>query len=361
MDTINRPTRLPQKLSLLFGLPAAFALVALAVDMAVGGGHPPLSAVLVMWAIHPTLTGYLSRAFLGSDYPSLFIMILGLMEYPLMGFGLGSTIARAKGWTDYRIRVGVIAFVGYVSVQLAAHILLNLQIVNLKLVSHANPAVSEAAVDRIRESGDIASVPTLQQKLVEELEQHGVLTGVNLLDTLTQLGGAKGWQDLLESGRLGVAGQDARTCRYIIKNVREMTNPGYAAPRGGVKSPYLRDEDIARLMDALARKLADHLAVTPDSEASLTLLTVMKERPDLCSKYFETVPNGLRDQLSQATYEIVGNLSAIKNGHPPDNAYSYQTYLSKEEIVRIGREQTLIADEWVAWAKSDESPCHSNR
>lgn len=132
MDTINRSTRLPRKLSLLFGLPAAFALVALAVDMAAGGGHPPLSAVLVVWAIHPTLTGYLSRAFLGSDYPSFFIMILGLMEYPLVGFGLGSIIARAKGWTDHRIRVGVIAFVSYVSLQLAAHILLNLQIVNLK-------------------------------------------------------------------------------------------------------------------------------------------------------------------------------------------------------------------------------------
>ena len=69
MDTINRPTRLPQKLSLLFGLPAAFALVVLAVDMAWGGGHPPLGAVLALWAIYPTLTAYLSRAFLGSDYP----------------------------------------------------------------------------------------------------------------------------------------------------------------------------------------------------------------------------------------------------------------------------------------------------
>ncbi len=48
MDTMNRPARLPQKLSLLFGLPAAFALVVLAVDMTWGGGHPPLSAVLVL-------------------------------------------------------------------------------------------------------------------------------------------------------------------------------------------------------------------------------------------------------------------------------------------------------------------------
>jgi len=171
METIDRHTRLPRKLSLLFGLPPAFALVVLAADMTWGGGgHPPLGAVLVSWAIYPTLTGYLSRAFLGSDFPSYFIMLLGLMEYPLVGFGLGSIIARAKAWTDHRIRVGVIAFLSYMSVQFASHILLNLQIVNLTLVFHTSPAVSEAAVDRIRESGDTASLPTLQQKAVEELE-----------------------------------------------------------------------------------------------------------------------------------------------------------------------------------------------
>jgi hypothetical protein len=358
MDTINKQSRLPQKLALLFGLPAALALVALVAGMAGDGGHPPLGAVLVLWAIYPTLTGYLSRAFLGSDFPSFFIMLLGLMEYPLVGFGLGSIIARAKAWTDRRTQIGAIAFLGYMSAQLAAHILLNLPVVNLKLVSHASPGVSEAAVDRLRRSGHTDSLPTLQQKLVEDLAHQGAFPRADLLDALTQLGGAKGWQDLVESRRLGVARSDARTWRFVINNVREMTNPAYAAPRGGVKSPYLRDEDIARLFDALALKLAEHLEVTADSEASLTLLTLMKGRQDLCSLYFEKVPNGLRDQVSQATYEIVGNLAAIKLGNLPDNAYSYQTYLSREEIVRIGREPAVIADEWAAWAKSDASPCH---
>lgn len=349
---------LPQKLALLLGLPPALALVALAVDVTWGGGgHPPLGAVLVSWAIYPTLTGYLARVFLGSDFPPVFIMLLGLMEYPLVGFGLGSVIAQAKAWTDRRYRVGVIAFLSYMSVLLTAHVLLNLQSVNLKLLSHANPAVSAAAVDRIRESGDVASLPALQQQALGELEHQGFFTRDNLLDTLTQLGGAKGWQDLLESKRLGVAGQDARAWRFIIHNVRAMTEPAFADSRGGVTSPYLRDEDIARLFDALALRLAEHLEATADSEASLTLLSLMKDRADLCSKYFETVPNGLRDRMSQATLDIVGNLTAIKSGRPPDGVYNYQAFLSREEIVRIGREQTLVAEEWAAWAKSDAAPC----
>ena len=82
MDTINRSTKPSRKLVWLLGLPLAFALLVLAADTW-SGGHPPLGAVLVQWAIYPTLTGYLSRAFLGSDYfPSFFIMLLGLMEYP---------------------------------------------------------------------------------------------------------------------------------------------------------------------------------------------------------------------------------------------------------------------------------------
>jgi hypothetical protein len=327
--------------------------------MAWGGGHPPLGAVLVFWTLYPTLTGYLSRAFSGSDFPSFFITLLGLMEYPLMGFGLGSIIARAKSWADHRTRVGVIALLTYMSAQLAAHVLLNLQVVNLQLVSHASPAVSNAAVDRIRESGDSASLPTLQQKFVEEFGRQGFLTGDNLLDTLTLLGGAKGWQDLLESGRLGVAGGDARTWRFVINNVRAMTNPPYADARGGIKSPYFRDADIARLIDALALRLAEHLEVTPDSEASLTLLTLMKERPDLCTKYLAIVPNGLRGQRSQATLEIVGTLAAMRSGQPAGSIYNAQAFLSREEIVRVGREQTAVANEWAAWAQSDASPCHS--
>jgi hypothetical protein len=296
-------------LALLFCIPPALALIAMAADMAWGGGHPPLGAVLVLWAIYPTLTGYLSRALLGSDFPSYFVMFLALIEYPLMGFALGSILAGSKAGTALRARVGTVVLLGYMSAQLAAHILLNLPAVNLRLVSHANPAVSEAAVDRIRDAGDSASLPTLQQKAVEEVERQG-FAGATLLDTLTQLGGAKGWQDLLESGHLGVGGRDARAWRGIINNVREMTNPLYAEYRGGVKSPYLRDQDITRLVDALALKLAERLKVAADSEASLTLLALMKGRPDLCSKYFEIVPNGLRDTVSQAPLDLAAWLKS---------------------------------------------------
>ena len=112
--------------------------------------------------------------------------------------------------------------------QLAAHVVLNLQSVNLQLVAHESPTVSEAAIERLRDSGDRASLPTLQQEFVEEIERDGLLTRDTLLGALTQLGGAKGWQDLLDSGRLGVTGDDARTWRFVINNVREMTNPPYA-------------------------------------------------------------------------------------------------------------------------------------
>ena len=278
---------------------------------------------------------------------------------PLAGLGIGSLLARSTGWTGHHVRIGIISFLCYVAAQLAAHIVLNLQVVNLQLVSHANPVVSEAAVDRIRASGDSGSLPALQQKFLDDLESHRQ-AGVTLLDTLTQLGGARGWQDLLESGRLGVAGQDARTWRQIIDNVREMLNPPYAAARGGVKSPYLRDEDVSRLIDALALKLAERLNAAADSEASLTLLSVMKGRPDLCSKYFEIVPNGVGDKPSQATLELVGNLAAIKSGLPPDSRYSYQAFLSKEEIIRFDREQAVVAEEWAAWARSGAAPCHAH-
>jgi hypothetical protein len=284
-------------------------------------------------------------------------MLLAFLEYPLVGVGIGSLVARSTRWTGHA-RIGVISFLCYVAAQVAAHVVLNLQAVNLQLVSHGNPVVAEAAVDRIRTSGDSGALPALQQKFLDDVDRHGH-AGVTLLDTLTQLGGARGWQDLLQSGRLGVAGQDARTWRFIIDNVREMRNPPYAAARGGVKSPYLRDEDVSELFDALALKLAERLNAAADSEASLTLLSVMRGRPNLCSKYFEVVPNGVRDTLSQATYELVGNLAAIKSGLPPDSRYSYQTLLSKEEVIRFGREQAVVADEWAAWARSDAAPCHA--
>ena len=323
-----------------------------------GGGHPPLSALILSWALYPTLTGYLSRSLLGSFFPSPPLMLLGLMEYPLVGFGLASMVARLRVRITRGVQVGVIALLVYVGAQLGAHFLLNLQSVNLRLLSHANPEIAEAAADRIRGSADSTALPALQQRLLWELEHRG-FAGTSLLDALTQIGGAKGWQDLLESGRLGVAGPHARAWRVIIDNVREMTNPLYADVRGGVRSPDFRDEDIARLFDALAVKLADHLKVTADSEAALTLLSLMKERPDLCTKYFELVPNGLRDQApQQAALDLVGSLALMKAGRSADGKYDYQAMLVKNETMRFGQDADAVAAEWAAWAKSDAARCH---
>jgi hypothetical protein len=357
MATGDRHTRLPRNLSLFFSVVPAIALVALAADTIWGGGHPPLGAVLASWALYPTLTGYLSQALLGDSLTSLAIMLLGFMEYPLVGFGLGSVIARSRDWTDRPVRVGLIAFLSYVGVQLTAHALLNTRTINTRLMSSSHPSVSRGAIERTTASGDAASLPILQEKFLHEFGRQRSRNDDVLLDAVTQLGGAKGWQDLLDSGRLGVKDGEARTWRYIINNVREMTNPLYAAARGGVHSPYLRDEDVGRLIEALARKLAEHLEMTPDSEASLTLLTVMKGRPDLCANYLHTVPNGLRERISQATYDVAGTLAAIKGGHPPDSIYNYHVYLSPEAIARIGREQTAVADEWTAWATANPSAC----
>ena len=123
---MTRGTGLPRRLALLFGLLPALVLAVLAGDMLWGDGHPPLGAVLASWAVYPTLTGYLSRGFLGSGYPSFPIMLLAFLEYPLVGFGIGSLVARSTGWTGHHARIGAISLLCYVAAQLAAHIVLNL-------------------------------------------------------------------------------------------------------------------------------------------------------------------------------------------------------------------------------------------
>ena len=146
-----------------------------------------------------------------------------------------------------------------------------------------------------------------------------------MIETLTQLGGAKGWQDLLESGRLGVRENEARMWHCIIRNVRDMADPEYAVMHGAAKTAYLAEEDIARLSDALASRLAEALRVTPDSDASLTLIAVMNGQRDLCAKYFVLVPNGLRDQTNrdQTNVELARVLAAIKQGQSPDTADAF--------------------------------------
>jgi hypothetical protein len=215
-------TRRSKALWFLLGLPAALLLVVFAVDSISGGGHPSLSALLLFWGLYPTLTLFLSRALLGSEFLSPLLMLLGFLEYPLVGVGLASSIAKSQRRVGARTAVVVLLI--YISAQFIAHLLLSLQSVNLRLMADANPAVSIAAVDRIRESGDAAAVPALQQKLVEDFERQGNIEA-GMLDTLTVLGGARGWQDLLGSGRLGVMGpllapgaSSSRTCgRWPIR------------------------------------------------------------------------------------------------------------------------------------------------
>src|SRR4029450_11258285 len=103
MENLQRRNRLPETLALLFGLPPAIAVAMLAAGLG-GSGPPPLSALLVLWASYPTLAAYLSRAFEGSDFPSMLFLFLGVLEYSLVGFGIGSIVARAKSVRDVRTR-----------------------------------------------------------------------------------------------------------------------------------------------------------------------------------------------------------------------------------------------------------------
>jgi hypothetical protein len=297
---------------------------------------------------------YLSRALTGSEFPSPLLMALGFLEYAVVGVGLAALIPRSKGRVG-GARIAAGALVLYLSAQVTAHVLLNRQSVNVRLMADTNRAVSAAAVDRIRDSGDAHAVPVLQQKLVEDFElQRDVEAG--LLDALTVLGGAKGWQDLLESGRIGVTGPAARVWRFIVENVRAMANPQFAEARGGVKSPDFRDEDIARLFDAIALALTERLKTAPDSEASLALLSVMKERPDLCQKYFAFVPIGLRDATPQAAVDLVRSLALMKAGRSADFKYDYQAMITKNEMSRFAQDRDAVAEEWIAWGKVN-TPC----
>lgn len=339
------------------GVLGVVLLVVIAADMMWGGGHPTLSAVLLFWALTPTLTAFLSRALLGVDFPPLAVALLGLIEYPLVVFGLVSALNRARFRSARIATFGVVLLVAYLGAQVAARVVLNLQSVNLQLVAHANAAVASAAVDRLRSSGDAAAIPALQQRLIEEHERQGWVDN-NLLDTLTALGGARGWQNLLESGRLGVAGPDARTWRAIVQNVREMSeNPYYADARGGVKSDHLGEGDVAQLFESLALKLAQRSSTESDSEAALTLLYVMKGRPELCAKHFAVVPNGLRDRTPQAALDLAGTLALIKAGPSADGLYDYQATLVKNEKARLATDRDAFADEWIAWAKSTTPLC----
>ena len=110
---------------------------------------------------------------MGSEFPSPPLMLLGFVEYALVGVGLASLIGKSRGRAAGS-RIGVLALLVYIGAQVAAHLLLNLQPVNVRLLAHASREVSNAAVDRIRESGDADAVPALRQKLVEDFEREGI-------------------------------------------------------------------------------------------------------------------------------------------------------------------------------------------
>ena len=352
--TQTRPATLPQVLAILFALVPAIAVVMLVLGP--GGGHPTLGGVLFMWAAVPTLAAYLSRALEGSDFPSALFLIVAALEYPLVGYGVGSLVARVKSSSGGGL--GIFLLVAYIAAQLGAHLVLNQQAVNVRLLADPNPGVSNAAVARLAASGDGGAVPALQDRFMQTFERYGNADEA-LIQTLTQLGGAKGWQDLLESGRLGVRKNEARMWRFIIRNVRDMADPEYAVMHGADKTAYLGDEDIARLSAALAGRLAEALLVTPDSDASLTLVAVMKGQRDLCAKYFVLVPNGLRDQSSRdrTNVELARVLAAIKQGQSPDTTDVFLGALTQEDATRLAQEPAVVADEWASWAASEAAPC----
>ena len=345
---------LPFLLALLFALLPVIGAVTFGLGL--GGGHPSLGGVLVMGAAVPTLAAYLSRALEGSDFPSLPFLVLGALEYPLVGYGIGSLIARITS-SSSGLR-GILLLVAYIAAQIGAHVVLNRQDVNLRLLADPNRGVSRAAVARLRASGDSGAVPALQDRFMQAFEDYGTADEA-LIVTLTQLGGAKGWQDLLESGRLGVRENEARMWHRIIRFVRHMADPEFAAMQGAAKTAYLGDEDIARLSDALASRLAEVLRVTPDSDASVTLIAVMYGRRDLCAKYFVLVPNGLRDQTNrdQTNVELARVLAAIKQGSISGYGRRVLGSLAKEDIVRLEQEPAALADEWASWAASEAAPC----
>jgi hypothetical protein len=345
---------LPFLLALLFALLPVIAAVTLLLGL--GGGHPPLGGVLMVGTAVPTLAAYLSRALEGTDFPSPLFLVLGALEYPLVGYGVGSLVAHVT--SSSRNRRGIVLLVAYIAAQVGAHVMLNQQAVNLRLLADPNPGVSRAAVARLAASGDDGAVPALQDRFMQAFEDYGNADEA-LIVTLTQLGGAKGWQELLESGRLGARENEARMWHRIIRFVRYMADPEYAAMRGAAKTAYLSDEDIARLSDALAGRLADVLRVTPDSDASLTLIGVMYGQRDLCAKYFVLVPNGLRDQTNrdQTNVELARVLAAIKQGQSPDTADAFFASLAKEDIIRLEQEPAGVADEWASWAASEAAPC----
>ncbi len=128
---------------LLFVLPAAVLLLAFAADLIGGGGHPPLSALILSWALYADVYGLLSRSLLGPLFSIACLRASWPDRIPwwvsLASMSALSRVRITRGITKF----GVIALLVYVGAQLAAHVLLNLESVNLRLLSPCEPGGCE--------------------------------------------------------------------------------------------------------------------------------------------------------------------------------------------------------------------------
>ena len=158
----------PLFLGLLFALLPVIASVTLVLGIG-GGGHPSLGGVFMVGTTVPTLAAYLSRALEGTDFPSPLFLVLGALEYPLVGYGIGSLVAHVKSSSSH-LR-GILLLVAYIAAQLGAHVALNQQSVNLRLLADPNRGVSRAAVARLAASGDGGAVPALQDRFMQAFER----------------------------------------------------------------------------------------------------------------------------------------------------------------------------------------------
>jgi hypothetical protein len=70
-------------------------------------------------------------------------------------------------------------------------------------------------------------------------------------------------------------------------------------------------------------------------------------------KYFEFVPIGLRDAAPQAAVDLGRSLALMKAGPSADFKYDYQAMISNDEMSRFAKEHEAVAEEWIAWAKSN--------
>ena len=58
----------------------------------------------------------------------------------------------------------------------------------------------------------------------------------------------------------------------------------------------------------------------------------------------------------KALCDVVRTLALLKAGPSADFKYDYQAMISNDEMSRFANEHEAVAQEWIAWAKSN-SPC----